>query len=282
MKRRDSYLTIGAVGLGAVLAYSYLTKKKNIYDLTGKIVLITGGSRGLGLNISRQLLRMGARVVICARDINELEGAVLELSGPGNKVMAIQCDTTDKLQVDKMITMIRDRWGSVDVLINNAGIIQVGPFENMTTADFENAMKTHFWAPLYTTIAVLEDMKNKNNGRIVNISSIGGKVAIPHLLPYTASKFALNGLSQGLRSELKKHNIIVTTISPGLMRTGSIHNITLKGQHKKEYAGFSILSAMPLLTVSASHAAARIIKAVQFGEASVTISLPAKSIGLFL
>jgi short-subunit dehydrogenase len=169
----------------------------------------------------------------------------------------------------------------VDVLINCAGIIQVGPFENMTVDDFDDAMKIHFWGPLYTTMSALEDMKAKGEGRIVNISSIGGKVTVPHLLPYTSSKFALTGFSQGLRTELKKYNILVSTITPGLMRTGSVHNITLKGQHEKEYAGFSIMSAMPLITVSAGYAARRIVRALKKGEGAVTISFPAKLLAVF-
>lgn len=276
MDNTNKLLAWSAVGLGAGFALTYMLKKKKEYSLQNKVVLITGGSRGLGLNMARQLVAEGAKVVICARSEQELEGAVLDLSGPGRTVLAIQCDITDVWQVDSMMEEIRERLGTVDVLINNAGIIQVGPFENMTIDDFEDAMKVHFWGPLYTTLAVLEDMKTKRDGHIVNISSIGGKVTVPHLLPYTASKFALTGFSQGLRIELKKYNIKVTTVTPGLMRTGSAHNITVKGQHKKEYAGFSIMSSLPLITVSAGFAAKRIIQAIKLGEGSVTISFPAK------
>lgn len=281
MDNTNKILTWGAFGLGAGLALTYMLRDKEEYSVRNKVILITGGSRGLGLNLARMLMNEGAKVAICARSEKELEGAALELNTLDNSVLAIQCDVTDKWQVDAMMEEIRGRLGSIDVLINNAGIIQVGPFENMTIDDFDDAMKIHFWGPLYTTMSVLEDMKAKREGRIINISSIGGKVTVPHLLPYTASKFALTGLSQGLRTELKKHNITVTTITPGLMRTGSIHNITLKGQHEKEYAGFSILSAIPLITVSAQHAAKRIIKALKRGEASVTISLPAKFLAAF-
>ena len=88
------------------------------------------------------------------------------------------------------------------MLVNNAGIIQVGPLEHMTIDDFEEAMATHFWGPLFTILAALPHMRGRGGRRIVNISSIGGKIAVPHLLPYTASKFALTGLSEGLRAEL--------------------------------------------------------------------------------
>lgn len=281
MKEDNKLLAWSAVGIGAGVALAYMLRKKEEYNIYGKVVLITGGSRGLGLNIARLIVAEGAKLVICARSEQELENAVLELSGPDRTVLAIQCDITDVWQVDSMMEEIRQRLGSVDVLINNAGTIQVGPFEDMSIDDFEDAMKIHFWGPLYTTMAVIENMKKKGEGRIINISSIGGKVTVPHLLPYTASKFALTGLSQGLRTELKKYNIAVTTVTPGLMRTGSIHNITLKGQHKKEYAGFSIMSAMPLLTVSAGYAAKKIVKAIKTGEGSLTISFPAKIMAAF-
>lgn len=276
MKSSNKLLAIGALGAGVILTVNYIHKKKQAYQLGGKVVLITGGSRGLGLNLAKNLLMFGARVVICSRDKDELQAALIELTDLGPDILAIQCDVTDQAQVQKMIAEIESRLGKVEILINNAGIIQVGPFENMTVVDFENAMKIHFWAPLYTTMAVLEGMKSKREGRIVNISSIGGKVTIPHLLPYTASKFALSGFSQGLRAELKKYKIKVTTIYPGLMRTGSMHNITVKGQHEKEYAAFSITGSMPLITVSAEYAAKRIIYAIIQGTVSEIVSLPAK------
>ena len=95
------------------------------------------------------------------------------------------------------------------MLVNNAGVIQVGPIEVMTHEDFELAMKAHFWGPLNTILAVLPSMRQRRQGRIVNICSIGGKVSVPHLVPYSASKFALVGLSKGLRAELMKDGIML-------------------------------------------------------------------------
>src|SRR5918912_3423887 len=129
----------------------------------------------------------------------------------------------------------------------------------MTLEDFEQAMAVHFWGPLYATLAVLPQMRARRDGRIVNISSIGGKVSVPHLVPYSASKFALAGLSDGLRAELSKENVIVTTVCPGLMRTGSPRNATFKGKHRDEYAWFSISDALPLTSMSAERAARQII-----------------------
>jgi short-subunit dehydrogenase len=157
------------------------------------------------------------------------------------------------------------------VLINNAGVIQVGPLEHMTLSDFEEALAVHFYAPLHCTLAVLPYMRNAGHGRIVNIASVGGRIAVPHLVPYCASKFALVGLSEGLRTELRRHNIFVTTVCPGLMRTGSSRNALFKGKHRREYAWFAVSSSLPLLSVDAERAARRIIEACRRGTSRLVI-----------
>ena len=190
--------------------------------------------------------------------------------------MAIPCDVTDREQVQTMVDSILERWGRIDSLINNAGTISVGPVETMTVEDYELAMKTHFWGPLYLIQAVLPEMRRRHEGRIVNISSIGGKISVPHLVPYNASKFALVGLSEGLRTELAKDGVHVSTICPGLMRTGSPRQAYFKGQHRAEYAWFSISDSLPFVSMSARKAARQIIKACKRGEAQTILSLPAK------
>ena len=273
-------LKLTALAAGAVVVKSALNHFFE-YDLKNKTVLITGGSRGLGLVMAREFAREGARLVLCARDEEELQRAQSDIEDYGAQVMMVPCDITNKQSVDDMIAAVNGRFGGVDVLVNNAGVIQVGPLEVMTIEDFEMAMKSHFWAPLYTTMAVLPSMRQKKSGRIVNITSIGGKVSVPHLVPYSASKFALVGLSKGLRAELMKDGIKVTTICPGLMRTGSPRNADFKGQHRLEYAWFSISDALPLLTVSAENAARQVVQACKRGQAELVISVPAKAAVLF-
>jgi NAD(P)-dependent dehydrogenase (short-subunit alcohol dehydrogenase family) len=246
------------------------------YDFQNRLVVITGGSRGLGLLMARQLADAGAALVICARDDEELAIAEEELSRRAAFVAAYACDLTRPEEISELFNRIRREVGSVDVLINNAGIIQVGPVETMTIEDYQQAMAIHFWAPLLCMEQVLPDMRRRRDGRIVNISSIGGKIAAPHLLPYCASKYALVGLSKGMRVELAKDNIYVTTVSPGLMRTGSPRNALFKGQHRAEYTWFSISAGMPLLSMDADRAARRIITACKYGRAELTLSLPAK------
>jgi len=251
------------------------------YDLKNKTVLITGGSRGLGLVMAREFAREGARLVLCARDEQELQQAQADVEDFGAEVMTVPCDVTDRQAVNEMIAAVNDRFGTIDVLVNNAGVIQVGPLEVMTMEDFERAMQSHFWGPLNTIMAVLPSMRQKKSGRIVNISSIGGKVSVPHLVPYSASKFALVGLSKGLRAELLKDGISVTTVCPGLMRTGSPRNADFKGKHRYEYAWFSISDSMPLLTVSAENAARQVVRACKRGQAELIISVPAKLAATF-
>jgi NAD(P)-dependent dehydrogenase (short-subunit alcohol dehydrogenase family) len=258
------------------LAARAVVRQRRAFDLRGKTVLITGGSRGLGLVLARRFAADGANVAICARDVDELGKAREDLARRNASVLTIPCDVTDRAQVERMVDVVDGRLGHIDVLVNNAGVIEVGPLEVMTVADFEEGMRTHFWGPLYATLAVLPEMKRRRDGRIVNISSIGGKISPPHLVPYNASKFALVGLSEGMRAELLKDGVYVTTVCPGLMRTGSPRNATFKGQHRAEYAWFTISDSLPLLSMSAYRAAAQIVRACRYGDAEVVLSLPAK------
>jgi NAD(P)-dependent dehydrogenase (short-subunit alcohol dehydrogenase family) len=274
MKNRTAFLL--AAGAGAWLAWrAYRTYFG--YDLRDKVVLITGGSRGLGLVLAREASRQGAHVAVCARDAEELARARADLRERGAHVFAIPCDVTDREQVEQTVGAVERHFGRIDVLINNAGVIEVGPVETMTLADFEEAMATHYWAPLYAILAVLPGMRRRRAGRIVNISSIGGKVAVPHLVPYDASKFALVGLSEGLRAELAKDDVVVTTVCPGLMRTGSPRNATFKGQHRAEYAWFSLGDALPFLSMSAESAARQVLAACKRGDAEIILTLPSKA-----
>lgn len=275
-KKQQDKLMLALAGAGALLATRAVVRRLREYDLSGKTVLITGGSRGLGLVMAREFARGGARVAICARDTEELDRARMDLVRRGARVIAVPCDITDREQVNEMIRAVNERFGRIDVLVNNAGVIEVGPMEVMTLEDYEQAMKTHFWGPLYTTLAVLPEMRERQEGRIVNITSIGGKISVPHLLPYSASKFALVGFSEGLRAELKKDGVVVTTVCPGLMRTGSPRNATFKGQHRAEYAWFSISDSLPVSSMSASRAARQVVEACKRGDAEVVLSIQAK------
>ena len=244
------------------------------FSFERKVVLITGGSRGLGLVLARKLAAEGARVAICARDADELRRAVkdIQIVGHNPDVLGIPCDVRSPDEVAATVRRVRETWGDVQVLFNVAGIIEVGPLDAMNFSDFENAMQVNCWGPLRTTLQVLPGMRKAGWGRIVNIASIGGKQAIPHMLPYVVSKFANVGLSRGLRAELKQENIFVTAASPTLIRTGGHRHAVVKGQHRLEYAWFTVSDSLPLVSMSAENAASQIIRACRLGKGDVLIT----------
>ena len=263
---------LATIGVGVLAAYVVMKQKRPQYEFRGKTVLITGGSRGLGLVLAREFAKEKAKIAICARDGEELGRAKKDLEDRGAEVLEIVCDVRDENQVKEMIEAVKGRFGQIDILINNAGVIQVGPLEVQTKEDFEDAMNVHFWGPFYTMQNVIPEMRERGEGRIVNIASIGGKMAVPHLAPYCASKFALVGLSNAMNAELAKDGISVTTVCPGLMRTGSHVNAIFKGKNELEYALFSIGDALPVTSVSAETAAEEIIEACRAGKSELVIS----------
>jgi NAD(P)-dependent dehydrogenase (short-subunit alcohol dehydrogenase family) len=273
--RKTSQSVLLGLGIAGGLAAVRLWQGRR-YEVRGKTVFISGGSRGLGLVLAREFAARGAKVAISARDGEALRRASEDLRRYGAQVLAVETDITMREEADTALDQIRRKFGPVEILVNNAGTISVGPFETMDIDDFRTSINTHFWGPYFATMAVLPEMRRRKAGRIVNISSIGGKISVPHLLPYCVGKFALTGFSEGLRSALLEDNIRVTTVCPGLMRTGSPRNALFKGNNEAEYAWFSISDALPGVSMSAEWAARRIVNACVRGEAEIVLSLPAK------
>jgi NAD(P)-dependent dehydrogenase (short-subunit alcohol dehydrogenase family) len=274
-KTQETVLAASALTIGAALLTRGLRASRRM-DFDGCSALITGGSRGLGLLVARELGRQGARLTIAARDEAELQRARQDLAERGIDATIAVCDIGDRAQAQKLVDDVVARTGRIDVLINNAGIIQVGPFEHMERADFEQAMAVHFWGPLQTMTAAIPVMRRQRIGRIVNVSSIGGKIGVPHLTPYCSSKFALTGLSEAIRAEITKDGIFVTTVCPGMMRTGSPFNAWFKGRHREEFAWFAISDSLPIASIDAARAASQIVDACRHGDAELVISWPAK------
>ena len=236
------------------------------YSVKGRSVVITGGSRGLGLAIAEQFLGEGSNVTLLARDESELGRAQAILQERTGRIPSIvPCDMTVAAEVESALTEAESAYGPIDIVINNAGTIVVGPFASMDSADFSALLELQLHAIVNVTQNLLGRWKT-TGGRIANICSIGGKIAVPHMSTYCAAKFALAGLSQTLASELKRDGIIVTTVFPGLMRTGSPIQAVVKGDHESEYAWFALGDTVPGLSVSATYAAKRILEAVRNGD----------------
>ena len=274
--RTPSALAIGAAAFAGALIGARALRRRRRLDLDNCVAVITGGSRGLGLLIARQLGKHGARLMLAARDEAELARARTELQGQGVTVATTVADVGVQADAERVVAETIERYGRIDILINNAGVIRVGPLDHMTIADFEESMAVHFWAPLHTTRAAIPHMRRQGGGRIANVSSIGGKVAVPHLAAYCAGKFALTGFSSAARAELARDRILVTTVAPGLIRTGSPFNAWFKGNHREEFAWFAIADSLPVLSINADRAAAQIVDAIRHGDAELTISLPAR------
>ncbi len=266
----------GLVGLAAGTAIVRLLQRRSAETLDGSVVVITGASRGLGLMLAREFGRRGARLAICARDGGAIERAAQDLASRGYEVLARSCDVRRRGDVEDFVSAAIERYGTIDVLVNNAGTIEVGPAAEMTGDDYADALQTHFWGAYHTIEAALPALCDGRRGRIVNIVSIGGLVPVPHLLPYSVSKFALLAYSLGLRAELAQKGVAVTTICPGLMRTGSPRNALFKGRNRAEYGWFSLGASLPFTSVAAGSAARRIVDATTHEEPLVVLSLQAQ------
>lgn len=265
-------------GLATGLAVQAVNRRRrNRFDWAGRVVVITGGSRGLGFALADECARLGAAVAICARDEKELVSAKQELETRyGTEVFQQTCDVTVKDEVDDFIDVVLARFGRIDVLINNAGVISVGPQNVQTLTDYQEAMDVMYWGVVYPTLAVLPYMQSRHEGRIANITSFGGKVSVPHLVPYCAAKFAAVGFSEGMRAELLRDGVKVTTVCPGLMRTGSHLNAYFKGDNRKEFTWFAMGASLPGVSIHAQRAARKIVRAIESGRAELIITPQAK------
>jgi short-subunit dehydrogenase len=192
--------------------------------------------------------------------------------GTGQIVLDVLCNVTDSSSVEAAVETVRHDLGPVEVLVNNAGIMAVAPLLNQSKRHFEEAMDTNFYGAMHTTLAILPGMLERRKGSIVNIASIGGLVAVPHMLPYSASKFALVGFSRGLHAEVKSGGVNVLTVCPWLMRTGSHLHAKVGGRKAAEYGWFSLGATLPLVAIPAQIAARQIVEATAKGKSELLIS----------
>ena len=269
MDRLEKLALLAAAAMAGTYAATVVVRKSRHYDVRGRVALVTGGSRGLGLEIARQLVDAGAKVAICARDEAELRESADDLRGRGGEVFAMTADVTSDADVAALVEAVRGEFGPIDVLVNNAAVIQVGPASQMTREDYDLALETTVRGPLRTILAVAPEMRRRRSGRIVNIASIGGLMPVPHLAPYCTAKHALVGLGTSLRGDLAKDGVYLTTVCPGLVRTGSPPHALFKGDAEAEYQWFASADNVPGLTISTPDMAAAAIRGLVNGDALV-------------
>jgi len=273
-------LIVGSAVVAAGIGTAVWRRTRRM-DLRGKVVLITGGSHGLGLALAREFARNGSKLMLCGRKAEALELAQQDLAGLTSDVHTMVCDVSDRQQVQHLIAETIHEYGVLDIVVNNAGIIQVGPIHTMALEHFEHAMAIMFWGIVHTTMAALPYLRERPHARIVNITSIGAKVSVPHLVPYSCAKSAAAAFSEGMRAELQNTGVKVVTIAPGLMRTGSYLNAIFNAAENGEAAWFSAASSLPGLTIAAAKAARQVVSATRSGTAEVILGVPAKVLARF-
>jgi 3-oxoacyl-[acyl-carrier protein] reductase len=187
--------------------------------LTGKVALVTGGSRGIGLEIARRLGRMGASVALCARHAERLESASQELSREGLKVLAAVANVTSAAQIAALVGRVHAELGPIEILVNNAGLGIFGAFHERSEAEWDTVVNTNLKSVFLVSREVAPEMILRRAGQIINISSLAGKNAFPGGGLYCASKWGLMGLSNCMAEELRVHGIRVSIVCPGSVAT---------------------------------------------------------------
>lgn len=236
------------------------------------VALVAGASRGLGLLVARELGRRGRHVVILARDETELTAGARQLRDEGLTVDHRVADVRDHERLTEVVREVESSIGPIEVAIHVAGVIQTGPLAAAGREHFEQAIDIMLWGPINLTYAVLPAMRERGAGRIGVVTSIGGQVSVPHLVPYSTAKFGAVGFTEGLAAELAGTGVTATTIVPGLMRTGSHLQAEFIGDQAKEYAWFAPSASLPLVSMNAERAARLMVEATLEGRPVALIS----------
>jgi NAD(P)-dependent dehydrogenase (short-subunit alcohol dehydrogenase family) len=274
MRARDK-LVLGSIAVGGTMwAARQALRYRRWVELRDRVVVITGSDSGFGLVQARQVAEQRAIVVLAARNPRKLEAAEEAVRREGaREVLAVPTDVSKEADARQLIDVTVERFGRVDVLINTAGIILVGPEPALDTEDFRTLLGVNFWGAVHTTRAALPYMRRAKFGRIANVSSLGGVSVAPHMLPYTVSKYALTGYTKGLRPEALRDNIYVTGVYPSVIHTGGHRHAWFKGDLEAEYSWFSLGDVLPGVAVSVETAARKTIRGIQAGDPDVFIGM---------
>jgi NAD(P)-dependent dehydrogenase (short-subunit alcohol dehydrogenase family) len=261
------------LGVAALMLASAVRRRVRRIDLRGRVAVVTGGGRGLGLAITRELVQRGCRVAICGRDGELIRRSVGALTAEGAEVMGHACDAADAAQVDSFMARVIEQYGRIDLLVNNAGQCFVGPAAELAPADMQSALRNIFWTHYYPTLAVLPQMRSRKFGRIANITSIGGKLPVPHQAAYVAAKYAATGWSQTLGIELSKDGVFVSTISPPPLRDGAPLHVHFNGSVEEEFRWFTRSLTSRISAISAERTARTVVDALAHADRERAVSL---------
>lgn len=192
---------------------------ESLFDLTGKVALVTGGSRGIGAQIAMDYAKQGADVVIVSRNIEKCEEVAHEVSLLNRNALPLAGDVTNMDDIHAMFKACFDRFGRLDILVNNAGVNATNPITDVTEEDWDNIFNVNLKALFFCSQQASKMMIPQKSGKIINISSVGGSRAYRNIAPYSASKAAVIHLTRSMANEWARHNIHVNSIAPGLIST---------------------------------------------------------------
>lgn len=267
-----SWAGTAALAAGAGLFAAAAVRKARQIELRDQVVAITGGGRGLGLAIARRFAARGCRLSICGRDGEVIDRAVAEFRRQGVDAFGMACDPSDAGQAKDFITQTIATFGRIDVLVNNAGQCFVGPAVELAAADMEYALRHIFWVQFHPTMAALPHLRRRGRGRIVNVTSIGGKVPTPHQAAYNAAKHAAAGWTETLAVEVAKENIRVSNVTPPPLDNGAPLHVHFNGDRDAEFEWFARTLTSPTRATDADRAARAVVDAAEFGDAQRAVS----------
>ena len=221
--------------------------------LAGRIAVVTGGTRGIGLAIARALAEDGASVVVSGRDAARLESAVAELEGLGAAAVGVAADQSKREDCDRLVDAAKERFGRIDVLVNNAGITRDQLLVRMKDDEWDQVMDTNLRGVFLMTRAVAKSMMRQKSGRIINITSTAGAMGNPGQVNYSAAKAGVIGLTKAAARELAHWNILVNAVAPGLIETDMTAGI--RGEARE-----ALLQQVPLRRIGAAREVAEVVR----------------------